>query len=337
LHIQHADLAHVNWLTQIFEGIMTVARVRCGTLCGILLPLPPAAAADESAMDAAIIRAQGWTGSLLAPSPTTPGQGVLALEPYIEDKLSAGSFDALGMLHSLPIVNDRYTQYTSAQYGLTDNLAVQVLPAFSATPDGHLELGDLPTRLKYRWFVRGDVGFWHPALTTSLGITFPTGAYQRLASSAEGFGTGAWFGTLQVQMQNFFTIDDHPNRARIWTTIAQPLDAVAVQGISSYGTPASFSGTALPGATAEFGAADEFAIDDHWALALDLAQDFARAAHVHGLGAPSFQSGSDFVVAPGLEYNFAVWIGMIAGVVITPKAHNAGDTVIPQMAVNMFF
>ena len=129
---------------------MTVARVRCGTLCGILLPLPPAAAADESAMDAAIIRAQGWTGSLLAPSPTTPGQGVLALEPYIEDKLSAGSFDALGMLHSLPIVNDRYTQYTSAQCGLTDNLAVQVLPAFSATPDGHLELGDLPTRLKYR-------------------------------------------------------------------------------------------------------------------------------------------------------------------------------------------
>jgi hypothetical protein len=165
----------------------------------------------------------------------------------------------------------------------------------------------------------------------------PLAPISALASSAEGFGTGAWFGTLQVQMQNFFTIDDHPNRARIWTTIAQPLDAVAVQGISSYGTPASFSGTALPGATAEFGAADEFAIDDHWVLALDLAQDFARAAHVHGPGVPSFQSGSDFVVAPGLEYNFAVWIGVIAGVVITPKAHNAGDTVIPQMAVNMFF
>ena len=94
----------------------------------------------------------------------------------LEDKLSAGSFDALGTLHSLPIVNDRYTQFTSAQYGLTDNLAVQALPAFSATHGGHLGLGDLPTRLKYRWFGRGEVGFWHPALTTSLGVTFPIGA-----------------------------------------------------------------------------------------------------------------------------------------------------------------
>ena len=130
---------------------MTGARLRSGTLCGILLLLSPAVAADESPMDAAIIRAQGWTGSLLAPSPATPGQGVVALEPYLVDKLQAGSFDALGALHSLPIINDRITQYTSAQYGLTDNLAVQALPAFSATPDGHPGLGDLPTRLKYRW------------------------------------------------------------------------------------------------------------------------------------------------------------------------------------------
>lgn len=316
---------------------MTGARARCGILCGILSLLPAAAAADESPVDAAIIKAQGWTGSLLAPSPATPGQGVVALEPYLVDKLQAGSFDALGALHSMPIVNDRITQFTSAQYGLTDNLAVQALPAFSATRDGHPGLGDLPTRLKYRWFGRGEVGFWHPALTTSLGITFPTGAYQRLANSEEGFGTGAWFGTFQAQMQNFFTVDDHPNRARIWTTIAQPLGAVGVQGISSYGTEADFSGTALPGATAEFGIADEFAIDDHWVLALDLAQDFARAAHVHGVGAPSFQPSSNFIVAPGLEYNFAVWIGVIAGVEITPKAHNAGDNVIPQMAVNMYF
>ena len=181
------------------------------------------------------------------------------------------------------------------------------------------------------------MGFWHPALTTSLGITFPTGAYQNLNNSAEGFGSGAWFGTFQAQMQNFFTVADHPNRARIWTTIAQPLGAVDVHGISSYGTAAGFPGTALPGATAEIGIADEFAIDGHRVVALDLAQDYARAAHVHGPGAPSLQSNSDFIAAPGIEYNFALWIGVIAGVEITPKAHNAGDNVIPQLAVNMFF
>lgn len=318
-------------------AVMASARIRCGYLFLALLLAPVAAAANEAPIDAALIRAQGWTGSLLAPSPATPARGVLAVEPYLEDKLSAGSFDALGSLHSLPIVNDRITQYSSIQYGLTDNLAVQVLPAFSATPDGHLGLGDLPTRIKYRWFGRGEVGFWHPALTTGLGITFPTGDYQELAGSGEGFGTGAWFGTFQAQIQNFFTIAYHPSRARIWTTIAQPLGAVSVHGISSYGTAAGFSGLALPGATTEIGIADEFAIDEHWVLALDLAQDYARAAHVHGAGARTFSPSSNFVVAPGLEYNFAVWIGVIAGVEITPKGHNAGDNVIPQMALNMFF
>jgi hypothetical protein len=208
LHIPHAELAHVPPRELAYtatDGIMNSARA--GYLLGIFLLMPRTA--DESPMDAAIIRAQGWTGSLLAPSPAPPGKGVFALEPYLEAKLSAGSFDAMGTLHSLPIANNRYTQYSSMQYGLTDNLGMQALPAFSATPDGHLGLGDLPTRIKYRWFGRGEVGFWHPALTTGLGITFPTGAYQHLNNSAEGFGTGAWFGTFQAQMQNFFTVEDH--------------------------------------------------------------------------------------------------------------------------------
>jgi hypothetical protein len=305
----------------------------CGLLCLMALP----AWADESVSDAALIRAQGWTGSLLAPSPATPARGVLAIEPYFVNKRAAGSFDANGTLASLPGGNDRYTQYTSIQYGLMDNLAVQTLPSFAAGPDGHLGLADLPVKLKYRWFGRGEVGFWHPALTTSLGVTIPVGPYQHLSSSANGFGTGAWFGTFQAQMQSFYTAWDHPNRARIWSTIAQPLGGVAVQGISSYGTAAGFSGTALPGATAEIGIADEFALDKHWVLALDIAQDYARAAHLHGAGASNGKPGSAFIVAPGIEYNFAVWIGVIAGVEFTPRGHNAGNSIIPQVAVNMFF
>ena len=110
-----------------------------------------------------------------------------------------------------------------------------------------------------------------------------------------------------------------------------------MHGISSYGTAQGFNGIALPGASAEIGIADEFAIDRHWVLALDIAQDFARAAHVHGAGAPNFHATSRFVVAPAIEYNFTDWIGVIAGVEYAPAGHNSSAAITPQAAVNMFF
>jgi hypothetical protein len=312
-------------------------------LCVALLPaFSPAAFAQEAAPqdDAALIRGQGLTGSLLAPSPATPAKGVFAIEPYFLYRRGAGTFGNDGARRASPAGGDQVRSYTSMQYGLGDDLAVQVLPSFAQALSGDHATGinDLPVRLKYRWFGRGEIGFWNPSLTTGLGVTIPLGHYQRLQSPADGFGAGAWMGNFQAQMQNFFVTWDHPNRARIWATLSAPLGAVAVHGISSYGTAAGFSGTALPGATAEFGIADEFAIDRHWVLALDVAEDFTRATHLHGAGTTAFGSGGNlFVLAPAIEYNFAIWIGVIAGVEYAPAGHNASAAITPQVAVNMFF
>jgi hypothetical protein len=309
------------------------------TVIGLLLAFGPAAMAQEAG-DAALFNAQGLTGSLLAPSPATPAKGVLAIEPYFLYRRGAGTFDNDGARHASPAGGDQFRIYTSIQYGLGDNLAVQLLPGFAQALSGDRAIGvsDLPVRLKYRWFGRGEIGFWHPSLTTSLGVTVPLGRYQRLSSAADGFGAGAWMGTGQVQMQNFFVTWGHPNRARLWTTLSAPLGAVMVHDISSYGTAPGFSGTALPGGTAEVGIADEFAIDRHWVLALDVAEDFARPAHLQGAGAPAFgSSGNRFVLAPAIEYNFAVWIGVIAGVEYAPAGHNYSAAIPPQVAVNMFF
>jgi hypothetical protein len=297
------------------------------------------ALADETAGDAAAIRDQGLTGSLLAPSPATFAKGVFAMEPYFLYRRGAGSFGPDGERHASPAGGDQFRAYSSLQYGLMDDLAVQLLPGFARALSGDEAVGinDLPVRLKYRWFGRGEVGFWHPALTTSLGVTIPVGRYQRLNSSADGFGNGAWMGNFQAQMQNTFTTWHLPNRARIWATLSAPLGAVAVHDVSSYGTQTGFNGTALPGAAAEIGIADEFAIDQHWVLALDIAQDFARAAHVHGVGAPLTHATSRFIVAPAVEYNFTNWIGVIAGVEYAPEGHNSSAAITPQIAVNMFF
>ena len=311
---------------------MRFARILCA-FC--LLGISPAAMAQS---DAELIANQGLTGSLLAPSPATPAKGVVAIEPYFLDRRAAGSFDGGGLLHSTPAGTDRLIEYNSIQYGLTDNLAIQLIPGFDAAPDGSADFSDLPVRLKYRWFGRGETGFWNPSLTTGLGVTVPLGPYQRLKGAADGFGAGAWMGNAVAQMQNFFVTGGHVNRGRIWASLSTPLAGVAVHDISSYGTAAGFAGTALPGATAEIGIADEFAIDRHWVLALDVAQDFARANHVQGGGMVlNGKPGSDLILAPAIEYNFAIWIGLIAGVEITPRGHNASNNVTPQVAVNMFF
>jgi hypothetical protein len=306
---------------------------------GLLLAAASPVLAEETAGDAALIRSQGLTGSLLAPSPATFAKGVFAVEPYFLYRRGAGSFDPDGVRHASPAGGDQFRNYTSLQYGLTDDLALQLLPGFARALGGDHAIGvsDLPVRLKYRWFGRGEIGFWNPSLTTALGVSVPIGRYQRLSSSADGFGAGAWTGNFQVQMQNSFAAWHHPNRARIWASLSAPLGSVAVHGISSYGTGQGFSGTALPATGAQIGIADEFAIDAHWVLALDIAQEFSRPAHVHGVGAPVLRSGSRFVVAPAIEYNFTNWIGVIAGVDYAPTGHNSSAAITPQVAVNMFF
>jgi hypothetical protein len=306
---------------------------------GLLLMAASPASAGETAADAAAIKDQGLTGSLLAPSPATFAKGVFAVEPYFLYRRGAGSFGPDGVRHASPAGGDQFRAYSSLQYGITDDLALQLLPGFAQALSGDRAIGvsDLPVRLKYRWFGRGEIGFWHPSLTTGLGVSVPIGRYQRLSSSADGFGAGAWMGNFQAQMQNVFAAWHHPNRARIWMNVSAPLGSVAVHGISTYGTGQGFSGTALPATSVQVGIADEFALDRHWVLALDIAQEFSRAAHVHGTGAPGPHSGSRFVVAPALEYNFTNWIGVIAGVEYAPAGHNASAAITPQVAVNMFF
>jgi hypothetical protein len=309
---------------------MIVSRICCGLV--LLIGLAAPARADE---EADILAAQWFTGPLLAPSPPPPAHDRMAIEPYLLVSRGAGSFDQDGAFAARPKGGDKLINFTVFKYGLTDNLAVQLLPGFARAPDGASGFTDLPVQLEYRWFGRTDTGFWHPSLTTTFSVIVPAGPYQHLRAAADGFGTGAYVGSGQVLLQSVFTTFGYAHRLRAWATLAEPLESVGVTGISSYGTGAGFSGTALPGGSTELGIADEFGLDRQWALALDVVQDFGKPAHVSGV-APG-PGSSSFILAPAIEYNFADWIGLIAGVQITAAGHNASAPIVPQVAVNMFF
>lgn len=294
----------------------------------------PARAADVSADDG-VLAAQWFTGPLLAPSPPPPAHDRFAIEPYLLMSRGAGAFDQNGAFAARPKDGDRLIEFTVFKYGLTDNLALQLLPGFARAPDGASGFTDLPVQVEYRWFGRTDTGFWHPSLTTTFSVIIPVGPYQHLRDAADGFGAGAYRASGQVLLQSLFTTFGHAHRMRAWATFARPLESVGVAGISSYGTAAGYSGIALPGASSEFGIADEFGLDQRWALALDVVQDFAKPPHLSGL--PPGPGSSSFILAPAIEYNFADWIGVIAGVQVTAAGHNTSAPLVPQVAVNMFF
>ncbi|MBS0282448.1 MAG: hypothetical protein JSR25_14865, partial [Proteobacteria bacterium] len=241
-----------------------------------------------------------------------------------------------------PVGIEQLRSFTSVNYGFTDAFSVQVIPAIAhVSHDGDVETGlaDFPIKFHYRP-IAGALDFWHPSLTTTFGITFPTGKFDRLRHSADGFGTGAYMAMEELELQQRFTTWMHPHRLRMWARVSQPLNTVRLQGVSSYGTAQNFLGTAVPGSSAELGIGDEMGLDQQWALALDVLQDFAKGPHVRAQGVTGAMAdieGSVFWVAPAIEYNPTEHIGIIAGVEISMAGRNSPSQVIPQIAVNMFF
>lgn len=301
----------------------------------VLLLTGTAHAQDASA---ALLHGQWWTGPLLAPSPAVFAQGILGIEPYFLDKRGAGSFDNNGILHSLPRGTDQFRSFTSLQYGVTDNLSVQLVPSFAhaVNDEGATGVADLPVRVKYRWDRGGDE-LWLPAVVTTVGLNLPVGAYQRLKSAADGFGTGAYTASAQILLQSLFLTGGHANRMRLWATFNAPLGSVTLHGITSYGTDANFSGWAVPGRAGEVGLADEFALDQRWVLALDVVEDLSKATHLHDGALPIANLTSESLsLAPAVEYNISRSLGVIAGAEFTLMGRNAASAVIPQVAVNMF-
>lgn len=310
-------------------------------VAAIFLASAGTAAAQQNDSEAAI-RAQWFTGTLLSPSPGVPRKGVLGVEPYLIDKHGIGVFDANGILHSAPVGVEQLRSFTSVNYGFTNSFSVQVTPAVAhVSHDGDVQTGlaDFPIKIHYRP-IAGALDFWHPSLTTTFGITLPLGKFEHLRHSADGFGTGAYMAMEELELQQRFTTWLHPHRLRMWARVSQPLNTVDLHGISSYGTAQGFLGTVVPGSSAELGIGDEVGLDQQWALALDILQDFAKGPHVRGQGMTNPMAdieGSVFWVAPAVEYNPTEHIGIIVGVEISMAGRNSPSQVIPQIAVNMFF
>ena len=294
----------------------------------------------------AAVQAQWFTGSLEAPSPALPKAGLLAVEPYLVYTNNTGAYGDGWRHYAVPNDVESVESLTVLKYALTDRLSIEALPSFThawnhgASATG---LGDLPTELEYR-FNDENNRTGAPSVTAELGLSFPSGQYQRLSTPLAGLGSGAYTLKEGLLLQSLFdTADHHPVRLRVYGAVFEPVENVSVQDISVYGTTAGFKGHVAPGVSEEVGIGAGYALDERWVLAFDLVGNNASAFDLHGEEASGEvvhlrgSTSSSVAVAPAIEYNWSGNIGVIAGVEFSAGGRNTSSYVAPQIALSMAF
>ena len=291
---------------------------------------------------------QWFTGSLEAPSPALPKAGMLAMEPYLVLQFNTGAYADNGHRSSTSDNSSTAETLLVVKYGITDRLTIEALPSLSRTWNNQSHssgagLGDLPIELEYR-LAEGNYHNGAPSVTADLGITLPTGEYNKLPHSLNGVGQGAYLLKEGVVLQSLFdTPGNHPVRIRVYGAIYEPLSHPSVNDVSVYGTNLGFAGLVHPGPSGEVGIGAGWALDRNWVFALDLVQSFAHGFRLQG-SYPDTASlvthgpnRSGTALAPAIEYNWSGNAGLIAGVEFTAAGRNTSSYVAPQVAVAISF
>jgi hypothetical protein len=319
------------------------AAAVAGTMAADAEDSPGAMSSRESLEEA------WWTGPLLAANASTLPQGHLLVEPYLYDSLPYAHFDSHGVARDVSHANDFGSQ-SYVNYGLVEGFTVGLIPRFgydqprNGESSSGIGVGDLSVQAQYR-LTQFQEGHWLPTISVNVMETLPTGEYDRLDRSSDGFGAGAYTTTLSLYSQSYFWLSNgRILRARF--NLAYSMSGrVNIEDASVYGTTAGFHGHATPGDTAVADLAFEYSATGHWVLALDLWYERDGATTVFGSGLPNgnelpvaFQSRSGvgrlLYVAPAVEYNWTSRVGVIFGFRLAAAGWNETATITPVMAIN---
>jgi len=301
-------------------------RIFPAALAGWLLAGGPAMAEAPQSLDDA-----WWTGPMLANSAHTLPQGHMLIESYLYDAISGPTNSVNSLTYLL--------------YGVTDRLTIGLVPTagYNSVRGGQdsagVQLGDTQLRLQYG-LTSLDAAKGIPDLAIALIETVPTGRYDRLgARPSDRFGNGAYTTALAFYSQMVFWM---PNGRLLRTRLdlSQSISRrTPVEDASVYGTGAGFRGHARPGNSFSADAAFEYSLTRSWVLALDVIYSHGNEAITRGV-----QNGQTVVLnsgtsdslgfAPAIEFSWTPNIGVLGGVRIIPKGHNAPASVTPAIAIN---
>lgn len=288
---------------------------------------PPVAPVRQSPGDA------WWTGPMLSNSAATLPKGHALIESYVFDQTQGDT--------------SLYGSLTYLLYGLTDTLTVGAKPMFGAASGqgGRLRggIGDLTLSAQYR-LTSPKAPPGKPTIAVSLQYSLPTGRYDRLDTRpGVGLGSGAHATTLSLYGQQYFWLPNgHIFRARL-NVVSSWSDKARIEGASVYGTPAGFTGRAIPGPRFDVGVSGEYSITRSWVLGLDLVASRTAGAKVSGTAVSGGSSSTvrfdlpraqSWGIAPAIEYSWRANLGVLLAARFVPPGHNVPGSVTPAVAIN---
>lgn len=268
-----------------------------------------------------------WTGSLLATSGETLPRGHVYFEPYLYDVISDG--------------HHQWVSQSYIEYGMTDTLTVGLIPVF-AFFSGHrnapAQSGDVKLMAQYR-LTHFSAAHHIPSISLLVREKLPTGRFDGLPRASQGQGGGVFATEIGVNVQHYLRLEN--GRLFRWRVnlLRSFAGSTTVHGASVYGTATGYRGRADPGDSWSADLAGEYSLTREWVLALDVVHEATSRGRIAGQAGPaspvlesSLASSSDYAIAPAVEYNMSALAGVIFGVRIIPKGHNASGSITPAIA-----
>jgi hypothetical protein len=287
-----------------------------------------------------------WTGPLVAAPAITLPRGHFYIEPYLFDTVPYAVLDNRGRSHATPGQNNLWSMIY-LKYGVTDRLTIGLTPHFYYDWVDHGEsssavgTGDLPLQVEYRLTpFSPDTAI--PTVSIDLAESLPTGRFDQLQRSSDGFGSGAYTTTTSIYLQSLV---ETPNRRSLRLRLDLSLGVsrrVRVVGQSVYGTTQGFSGYAEPGLYYSADLAFEYSMTRNWVLSVDFWQQWQESTPVTGIDTlrngrntaylATVVASREFTIAPALEYNWSERVGIIVGTQVITRGRNCIATVSSVVA-----
>lgn len=289
-------------------------------------------------------KAPWFTGPLLCSSAHTIPPGHVNVEPYIFFMTNTGNYDQKGNIRPTP---HAYTLLSEnpIQVGVTKWMDFQVNPQlFYRFTQGvrSTQVGDLPLAVGFQIFNITERTLT-PAMKLSLKAVLPFGKFEHLNPKklgTDGAGTGSFLPAIGVTFSRLFPLPEpHYLGTRLNLNYTIP-NSVHVKGLNVYGGAPDTNGRVYPGNvfTGDFGA--EFSLTQNWVLAMDLLYVYSNKTRFSGnpgtLGVMKSPFYEQLSIAPALEYNWNINVGVIAGAWFTLTGKNASRFANSVIALNLY-
>lgn len=284
-----------------------------------------------------------FTGSLLTnPVETTP-PGIVNLEPFFYFTTYTGSYNE----HWKHISTENFYSASIVPYcwiGITSFLDFELQPQFfyQFTDNAHsYQIGDLPIEIGLQ-LSKSSEDNSNPNIRFSLNASIPIGKYNNLDPKklkTDSVGSGSWLPGATLAIGRIFQC----SKTRFFApelAISYIIPTrVHVKNANAYGGGKGTYGTIYPGTIFSCDLNFEYNLTKNWAFAMDMYYEhtnqtkFSGTNYVDSIG---FPSSEQFSLAPAIEYNWSVNLGLIAGVWFTVAGRNSDRFLSGQIAINLY-